>query len=58
MRTIVVVLLAATVSSCAGPRHVRLSFDELRTLEQCVLDADDQVDRQNCVERLIPQKAR
>ncbi len=58
MRLSLIVLLAVAATSCAGPRHVRLSFDDLRTLETCVIEADDQVERQNCVERLIPKNAR
>jgi hypothetical protein len=40
--------------SC-GPKRVKLTIPELRDLEACVINAnDDQVARQNCVERLIP----
>jgi len=50
-------LIAVLVSApgCAGPRHVRLSFDQLDDLEACVRLAPDEVERQNCVERLYPK---
>lgn len=41
-----------------GPKRVRMTIPELRALEQCVIDAEDQVERQNCVERLIPREDR
>lgn len=52
-------LLALAVSAPAcGPKRVRLTIGELRDLEACVLDAEDQVARQNCVERFIPTEDR
>jgi len=35
-----------------------LSIQQLRDLEQCVIDAEDQVERQNCVEQFIPSDAK
>ena len=40
-----------------GPVRVKLTLEQLRDLETCVLQ-DDQVERQNCVERLITRAER
>lgn len=55
MRALVVVL--ALVAGGCGPKHVELTLPQLRDLEACVLQ-DDQVARQNCVERLFPKGER
>jgi len=50
--------LAVLVSAPGcGPRSVRLTVPELKDLEACVLQ-EDQVARQNCVERLFPKGER
>lgn len=49
-----------SLHGCGALRHtptVTLTVEQLRDLEQCVLQ-DDQVERQNCVERLMPKGAR
>lgn len=42
----------------APVRTVPLTIEQIRELETCVIQADDQVERQNCVERLIPVERR
>jgi len=55
---IAALLLAAALASGCGQKSVRLTLPELRELETCVIQADDQVERQNCVERLFPKGER
>ena len=45
--------LAVTAPAC-GPTRVKLTIPQLRDLEACVVEAEEQVARQNCVERLLP----
>lgn len=58
MRALLAALLLAGVAAGCGPKGVRLTIPELRALEQCVIEAEDQVERQNCVERYIPPAGR
>ena len=51
-------LLAVAVACGPKVARVTLTVDELRTLEACVIGADEQVERQNCVERFIPPAGR
>lgn len=46
--------LAILAPGCGARSGRHLSLEELRTLEACVIAADDPVERQNCVERLLP----
>lgn len=54
VRTAAALLLLAAAASGCGPKTVRLTVPQLRDLEACVLQ-EDQVERQNCVERLMPK---
>ncbi len=55
-----VILFAVMLSGCIHVTTQRkfLSLSELRDMEQCVIAADDQVERQNCVERYIPSDSK
>lgn len=57
MRALIVVAVILAAAGCTGPRHVKLTIEQLHDVERCVVDADDQVERQNCVERLLPREA-
>jgi hypothetical protein len=57
LAALVLLVLAAVVLIGCGPRTVKLTVPQLRDLEQCVLQ-EDQVERQNCVERLLPKGER
>lgn len=49
--------LSLTLLAGCAPRGttVHLTLSQLHDLETCVIAADDQVERQNCVERLYPK---
>jgi hypothetical protein len=49
------VLLVTALSLACGQKTVKLTIPQLKDLELCVINADDSVVRQNCVERLFPQ---
>lgn len=50
-------LIAQLAQIGCGPKSVRLTVPQLRDLEACVLQ-EDQIERQNCVERLFPKGER
>jgi len=51
------VSMAVVAQVGCGPKSIRLTVPQLRDLELCVLQ-EDQVERQNCVERLFPKGER
>lgn len=53
---IVIVLALVGLEGC-GAKTVKLTIPQLHDLETCVLQ-DDQVERQNCIERLFPKGER
>ena len=54
MKAAAILSLAALLAVGCGPKTVKLTYDELDTLLRCVVETDDQVERGNCVERLMP----
>lgn len=54
MKTLIALALALPLVAC-GPKTVKLTVPQIQELEQCVMDAEEQVERQNCVERLAPR---
>jgi hypothetical protein len=47
------VVAIATLAVACGPKTVNLSRPDMDQLFQCVTEQDDQVERGNCVERLM-----